>query len=162
MWAVSWKDGKLVECEWSPHQQEILIKGEMAYLKDAYEQTGWLTEDVDTAYANLTESSGMNLFVFVGPAVMCLCEDKAWFSKERVLYEEFIGQGIGLSTVVDIMIEVCKVVDIGRYVAGTRAAANQRHAGLAKCYSMEGLTISAIELMGVIHGQENPQGGSEV
>lgn len=152
MWAYSWEDGKLVTCRWSAHQQEILIKGELAHLKDAYEQTGWETEDVDTAFANLTGAQGICLFVFVGSAVLCLCEDRPWFSKERVLHEEFIGQGIGLPTVVEIMEYVAKVVDVRRYIAGTRAAANQRHAGLAKLYSKEGLTISAIELMGVVDG----------
>jgi hypothetical protein len=163
MMAASWVDGALVECTWRPHQIEILIKAELAHLREAYEQTGWEIEDVDTAYTALTEAEGLNLFVFVGPNVLCLCEDKPWFSKERVVYEEFIGQGIGLATVVEIMAAVCKMTDCKRYVAGTRAAANQRHAGLAKLYSKEGLTISAIELMGVVSiGKKDKKGSGQV
>lgn len=155
MWAVSWVNGELMPCEWKPHQQEILIKSEMERLRDVYVQTGWDVASVDEAYNELIEAGGMNLFVFVGPNVMCLCEDRPWFSRERVLYEEFIGMGIGLATVVEVMREVCKTVDIKRYATGTRAAVNQRHAGLAKLYSKEGLTISAIELMGEVrNGQE--------
>ena len=163
MMAASWVDGELVECQWRPHQQEILIKAELAHLREAYEQTGWECESVDDAYIGLTESKGLNLFVFVGSAVLCLCEDRPWFSKERVIYEEFIGQGIGLATVVEIMAYVCEMVGATRYVAGTRAAANQRHAGLAKLYSKEGLTISAIELTGVVsNGQKDSQGSGQV
>ena len=162
MWAVSWENGELVPCTKDVETQLAIIEIELSRLQHAYGVTGWPTVPVEQALHSLTTQSGA-LFVFVNDSVMCLCEDRPWFSAERVLYEEFIGIGIGLETVVDVMIAVCAVSDIKRYVAGTRAAANQRHAGLAKLYSKEGLTISAIELMGVVsNGQKDSQGSGQV
>lgn len=150
MWAVSWINGKLEECEWKPHQQRILVLAEMEHLREAYQiQTGWECADAAEALAEFEDSS---LFVFIGHKVMVLSETRPWFSKERVLTEEFIGQGIDIETAVAVMQETCRTVDIKRFTVGTRAAANGRHAGLAKLYQREGLTVSTVELMGEIHG----------
>lgn len=150
MWAVSWIGGKLEECEWKPHQQRILVLAELEHLRETYEATtGWACVTAEEA---LEEIEGGSLFVFVGHRVMVLSESKPWFSAERVLVEEFIGAGIDTETAVAVMRETCRTVDIKRFTVGTRAVANGRHAGLAKLYQREGLTVSTVELMGEEHG----------
>ena len=149
MWSVSWKDGQLGECEFDAPTQRALLRASMHALKAEYEKTGW---KVASATAAMTELIPGNLFVFVGPNIICLSEGRPWFSAERVLTEEFVDPGIGLETVIEIMKAAADIVDVKRFTVGTRAAANQRHAGLAKLYQKQGLTVSTVELVGVIHG----------
>jgi hypothetical protein len=154
MWSVSWKGGAMVECEWSAETQRRLLRLSLLYLKTEYEKTGWRVAEVDDAMEELIPG---NLFVFVGPHIVCLSECRPWFSAERVLTEEFVDPNIGLDTVVDICRHAANVVDVRRFTVGTRAAANQRHAGLAKLYQKQGLSVSTVELVGVIHGQQENQ-----
>lgn len=159
MWAVSWINGELVECEWSEETQRRLVRLSLHTLRDRYKSTGWRLAEVEAAYAELVDG---NLFVFVGPSVMCLSECRPWFSAERVLTEEFVDDGIPLETVVAVMRAAAQVVDVNRFTVGTRAAANQRHAGLAQHYQRTGLAVSTVELMGVIHEQKDSQDRSQV
>lgn len=159
MWAVSWIGGELVECHWSPETQRRLIRLSLFDLRQKYEPTGWKLASVAEAYDELIVG---NLFVFVGQNVMCLSESKPWFSAERILTEEFVDEGIPLDTVVAIMKKAAAIVDVNRFTVGTRAAANQRHAGLARHYQRTGLAVSTVELMGVINEQENPEDRSQV
>lgn len=161
MWAVSWINGKMEACEWKDHQQRILIVGELEHLKEEYEKnTGWKCADPLEVFQEIECGS---LFVFIGHKVLCLAETRPWFSAENVLTEEFVGQGIDTDTVIAVMREACATVGLKRFVVGTRAPANGRIAGLAKKYQQQGLSISTIELMGEVHGQqEDPQAGGEV
>lgn len=150
MWSVSFVNGELVPCKWSAHQQEILILAELEDLKTGYEAaTGWACVSAQEAFDSLRQG---NLFVFVDHRPMCLSEAQPWFSAERVLTEEFVGQGIDTDTAVAVMLAVAAVVDVKRFVLGTRAAANGRHAGLANKYQRSGLFVSTVELMGVVDG----------
>lgn len=160
MWSASWKDGKFTECEWSPETQRRLLRLSLWALREAYGKTGWKLATVNEAMEEVIPGS---LFVFVGNKIICLSECKPWFSTERVLTEEFVDEGIGIDTTVAVMRAACGVVAVERFTVGTRAAANQRHAGLAKHYQGTGLTVSTVELMGVIqHEQENQEAGSQV
>lgn len=148
MWALSWVDGKLTDCQWKPHQQRILILSELEHLKQGYEdREGW---PCTTAEEALTQIERSSIFVFDGHKVLALSAVQPWFSKEEVLTEDFVGQGMDIPTVVAIMREVCKVVCLKRFTVGTRAAANGRHAGLARLYENEGLSVSTLELKGEI------------
>jgi len=149
MWSVSWKNGQLGECEFDAQTQRELLRASLYTLKAEYEKTGWKVAKVADAMDDLIPG---NLFVFVGPAIICLSEGRPWFSAERVLTEEFVDPGIGLETVIEVMRAAANIVDVNRFTVGTRAAANQRHAGLAKLYQKQGLTVSTVELVGVIHG----------
>lgn len=149
MWSVSWIDGKLVECEFDAIAQRELLGLSLQALRTEYVKTGWEVATVSDAMDDLISG---NLFVFVGTQIICLSEGRPWFSAERVLTEEFVDPGIGLETVIEIMKAAADIVDVKRFTVGTRAAANQRHAGLAKLYQKQGLTVSTVELVGVIHG----------
>lgn len=151
MWAVSWKNGEMGECEWSAETQRRLLRLSLLHLKEEYEKTGWRVAEVEDAMEELIPG---NLFVFVGANIICLSESRPWFSAERVLTEEFVDPNIGLETVVEICKYAAEVVDVRRFTVGTRAAANQRHAGLAKLYQKQGLSVSTVELVGVVHGQQ--------
>jgi hypothetical protein len=161
MWAVSWINGELEPCLWKDHQQRILIVGELEHLKEKYEEaTGWECVDPLTYFQEIEHGS---LFVFVDHKVLCLNEVRPGFSKERILAEEFVGQGIDTETVVAVCRKVCATIGLKRFVVGTRAPANGRIAGLAKMYQRQGLSVSTIELMGEVHEQQkDPQGGGQV
>lgn len=152
MWSVSYINGELVPCEWNPDTQRLIVLATLSELKEGYAVTGWPTALVKDAMESLIEG---NLFVFVGDKVMCLSQCRPWFSAEDILTEEFVGNGIGLETVTRVMRVAASVMGVSRFVVGTRAAANQRQAGLARLYQREGLTVSTIELMGTTHEQEN-------
>lgn len=156
MWSVSLIGDKLLPCTLTPGRQLYLVLSTLERLADNYKVTGWETVTPAEAYKELQG----NLFVFAGTSVMCISISRPWFSKEDVLVEEFVGQGIGLHKVTKIMRLATGVMGAKRFVVGTRAAVNQRHSGLAKLYEREGLTVSAVELMGVVDGKEITEGGS--
>lgn len=159
MWSVSWDGEKLIECQLLPRTQRSLLLLSLYTLRDRYAGEGWALETPETAAEELTPG---NLFVFVDDKLMCLSQSKPWFSAEYVITEEFVDEGILLETVKAVCEAACREIGIRRYTVGTRAAPNQRHAGLASLYQREGLTVSTVELMGVIHEQENPQDRGEV
>ena len=150
MWSVSLIGDKLLPCTLSRDRQLFLTLSTLGQLAVEYEKTGW---EVVTPEEALASHSG-NLFVFVDASVMCISISRPWFSKRDVLVEEFVGQGIGLHRVNQIMRLATSIMGAKRFVVGTRAAVNQRHSGLAKLYEREGLTVSAVELMGVVDGKE--------
>lgn len=148
MWSVSLVGDELLPCTLTPGCQSFLVLSTLGHLADTYKDTGW---EIVTPADALKELQG-NLFVFVDASVMCISISRPWFSKEDVLVEEFVGQGIGLQRVTQIMRLATSVMGAKRFVVGTRAAVNQRHSGLAKLYEREGLAVSAVELMGVVDG----------
>lgn len=152
MVAVSYVNGELVPCEFNHDTQRLIIAVALSELKAGYAQTGWSTASVEEAMDALDG----NLFVFVGCRVMCLSQCRPWFSAEDVLTEEFVGPGIGMQTATQVMRLAAKTMNVRRFVVGTRAAAKQRQAGLARLYQREGLSVSTIELMGETDEQENP------
>ena len=151
MWAVSWVNGEFVPCIFTERAQRSLVLLELFKLHEGYKDTGWKLVEPEEALEALTPC---NLFVFVGSAPMCISASTPWFSAEMVLAEEFVGAGIDTDTAADILRAACEMQGVRRFVVGTRAAANQRHAGLAKLYQKSGLSVSTIELMGVIHGKQ--------
>lgn len=148
MWSMSWVGGKLTECQFLPRAQKSLLLASLYALRDRYASEGWALETPENAAQELLDG---NIFIFVGDKLMCLSQAKPWFSTEFVLTEEFVDEGISLETVKAVCEYACREIGIKRYTVGTRAAANQRHAGLARLYQREGLTVSTVELMGVIH-----------
>jgi hypothetical protein len=82
--------------------------------------------------------------------IICFVVDSPWFSDDRVVSELWVDDGIALADVVLAAKAACVMGGAGRFVIGTRAAANDRHAGLAKLYSREGLTVSTVELEGKV------------
>lgn len=159
MWAYSWTGKELVECEWSPKAQHSLLMASLYALHDKYKGEGWVLETPEEAAKELVQG---NLFVFIGHRLICLSQTKPWFSKEHIVVEEFVDEGIQLETVKAVCEFACRTIGLRRYTVGTRAATNQRHAGLARLYQREGLTVSTVELMGVIHEQEDSQGSGQV
>ena len=159
MWSVSWDGEKMIECQLLPRTQRSLLLLSLYTLRDRYAGEGWALETPETAAEELTPG---NLFVFVGDKLMCLSQSKPWFSAEYVITEEFVDEGIPLETVKAVCEAACRDIGIRRYTVGTRAAPNQRHAGLASLYQREGLTVSTVELMGVIHEQKDSQDRGEV
>lgn len=151
MQAVSWKSGQLMACEYSEATQLSLLLCSLYALRDGYASTGWKLVEPEEAAAELMDD---NLFVFVGDKLMCLSESRPWFSAENVITEEFVDEGIPLDTVVDVLKAVCERAGCNRFTVGTRAAANQRHAGLAKLYQRQGLSVSTVELVGELHGKQ--------
>lgn len=151
MWSVSLVGDELLPCTLAPEYQQYVVRNTLYLLADAYKVTGWETVTPEEALAELQG----NLFVFVDASVMCISISRPWFSKEDVLVEEFVGQGIGLHRVTKIMRLATVVMGAKRFVVGTRAAVNQRHSGLAKLYEREGLTVSAVELMGGVLSERN-------
>lgn len=148
MWSVSLIGDELLPCTLTPGHQQYVVRNTLYLLADTYKVTGWETVTPEEALDALKG----NLFVFVDTSVMCISISRPWFSKEDVLVEEFVGQGIGLHKVTKIMRLATSVMGAKRFVVGTRAAVNQRHSGLAKLYEREGLAVSAVELMGVVDG----------
>lgn len=159
MIAKSWVNGELVECRFSERAQRKLLLCSLYHLRDSYKDTGWALAEPEEAAAELSDGA---LFVFVGDKLMCISDVKPWFAAEHIIAEEFVDPGIPLETVKAVCEYVCKLLGFKRYTVGTRAAANQRHAGLAKKYQQHGLSVSTVELMGVVHEQEDPQTGSQV
>lgn len=149
----SWVNGTLVECEFSERAQRHLLLCSLYALRDTYLATGWQMKTPEEAAEALTESEDDSFFVFVGDKLVCLSAAQPWFSKEYVLTEEFVDPGVPPETVKAIMLEVCRLVDIDRFEVGTRAVANQRHAGLSRLYQQQGLAVSTVTLMGVVNGQ---------
>lgn len=147
--SLSWENGQLVPCKFSERGQLKLLLCSLYDLRDGYAPTGWKLAEPETAAAELIDDG---LFVFVADKIICLSEARPWFSSEHVITEEFVDQGIPLDTVVQVMRAVCALVGCQRFTVGTRAAANQRHAGLAKLYQQHGLAVSTVELMGVQDG----------
>lgn len=150
MWSVSLVGDELLPCTLSPEYQQYRVRNALYALADTYKVTGWDTVTPNEALAALQG----NLFVFVDASVMCISISRPWFSNEEVLVEEFVEQGIGLQRVTQIMRLATSIMGAKRFVVGTRAAVNQRHSGLAKLYEREGLSVSAVELMGVVDGKE--------
>lgn len=159
MIAKSWINGELVECQFSQATQKRLLLCSLYALRDTYQGSGWALAEPEDAAADLTDGG---LFVFVGDKLMCLSDVKPWFATEHIITEEFVDQGIPLETVKAVCEYVCRLLGFKRYTVGTRAAANGRHAGLAKKYQQTGLSVSTVELMGVINEQEGSQAGSQV
>lgn len=144
----SWENNSLTECVWSESTARRLVRISLSTLRERYEVTGWDLLRPDDALANLDELG--TTVVFVGDLCVAMNIDQPWFSKEPVLYEEFVDDGVPLGTVVSILEHAAKVVGIKRILVGTRAAPNQRHAGLAKLYTQEGMAVSTVELMKVV------------
>jgi hypothetical protein len=151
MWAASWVNGEFVPCIFTERAQRSLVLLELFKLHEGYKATGWKLVEPQEALEALIPC---NLFVFVGSIPMCISANKPWFSAELVLAEEFVGGGIDTDTAADILRAACEMQGANRFVVGTRAAANMRHAGLAKLYQKSGLSVSTIELMGVVHGKQ--------
>lgn len=115
------------------------------------DQLKWSILSAEDAYTYITERA--NEFVIVlteTGGVVCAGEATPWFSEEAVMSEEFASH-IDTDTTTAIMRALCRAADFPRFVVGTRAVLNQRHAGLAKHYQQSGLTVSTIELMGVMN-----------
>lgn len=159
MIAKSWINGELVECPFSIRAQKQLLLISLYALRESYADTGW---DIRSPQEAAEELMDGGLFVFVGSQLMCLSDVRPWFSNEHVITEEFVDPGIPLETVKAVMEYVCRLMGFKRYMVGTRAAANQRHAGLAKKYQQEGLSVSTVELMGVVHEQEDQEDVGQV
>lgn len=143
----SWDNG-LVPCEWSDSTARKLVRISLSALAQAYASTGWELESEDDALAALEENG--TAFVFVGSSIVAVNLDTPWFSKESVIYEEFVDEGIPLATVIAVLEAAARKIGVRRILVGTRAAPNQRHAGLAKLYTQEGMTVSTVELMKVL------------
>ena len=159
MWSYSWTGEKLVQCLFTTRAQKSLLLASLYVLRDKYKDEGWDLETPENAAHELEQG---NLFVFVGDKLMCLSQVKPWFSKEHIITEEFVDEGIPLATVKAVCEFAGREIGVKRYTVGTRAATNQRHAGLASLYQREGLTVSTVELMGVIHEQKDSQGSGQV
>lgn len=149
MYIYSFVGGELVACVFPEHTARRLILASMYALHKGYSETGWRLKDPEEALAEL---EGHAAFVFVGDKVICLTESQPWFSDESIVSEEFVTDGIHPVLTIAVIKAVCGLMNIRRFAVGTRAVANERHAGLAKLYQRDGLTVSAIELSGVVHG----------
>ncbi len=147
MWSVSWKDGELVPCEFLPETQRKLLRISLYGLRQEYEKTGWALVPLDVAMEEIIPG---NMFVFVGDKIMGVSAAKPWFSSEGLVVEEFVDYGIPLDTVVAVLKASASIYGVRRYAVGTRAAMKQRHSALARLYEREGLSVSTIELTGVI------------
>lgn len=144
----SWKGGELAKCEWSERGARALMRISLCQLKSAYASTGWPTVEPDEAFDNLNDVD--TIVVFVDELIVCVSVAQPWFSAEPVITEEFVDAGVPLATVVAICEFVARSAGISRILVGTRAAPNQRHAGLAQLYSREGMVVSTVELMRVV------------
>lgn len=144
-----WTGSALEQVNLSFHAAKALVLNALYGLKEHYAETGWKTRDPQEALSELIEDEA--LFVFTPDhRVICLTLCQPWFSGEDVLCEEFVEYGIPLETVSEVMEYVARGANVQRLVAGTRAAPNQRHAGLAKLYSKHGWAVSTMELTRVI------------
>lgn len=161
MKSLSWESGQLSACTLSEAVQRKLLLCSMYSLRVEYAPTGWQMVTPEEA-ADALGNDDDNLFVFVGYNMVCLTQCRPWFSAEDVITEEFVDQDIPLETVVEIMQAVARLAGCRRFSVGTRAAANQRHAGLARLYQRQGLAVSTVELMGVVHEQEDHQEDRQV
>lgn len=144
----SWDGQAIVPCEWSEPTAQKLLRISLSTLGDRYGKTGWQLLSIEDGIKNLAEDD--TSIVFVGALCLAISIGQPWYSAEPVLYEDFVDEGIPLSTVVSVMEYAAKQVAIDRILVGTRAAPNQRHAGLAKLYTQEGMTVSTVELMKVV------------
>lgn len=144
----SWDGDDLMACQWSESTARRLVRISLSSLRMAYLATGWELVSEDDALESLTEEG--TVFVFVGDRIVAVNAEAPWFSAETVVYEEFVDEGIPLATVVAVLEAVARRLEVKRILVGTRAAPNQRHAGLAKLYTQEGMTVSTVELMKVL------------
>ncbi|ANH51093.1 hypothetical protein FDH02_gp17 [Pseudomonas phage VSW-3] len=149
MYFYSFKDGELGACQFSDATARRLVLVSLYALHREYTATGWDLTDPESALKELEDHSA---FVFIDDRVICLSESKPWFSNEPVVSEEFVTDGIRPEQVKQVIEAVCRLMGVRRYAVGTRAVANGRHAGLSKLYQQEGLTVSTVELTGVVDG----------
>lgn len=143
-----WQSGELGQCSFSERAARQLVLCSLYALRDSYAGQGWILATPSEALAELEADDAA--IVFVGDKIICLTSGRPWFAGETILSEEFVDPGIPVETVAAVCREVCRLMDIRRFEVGTRAAANSRHAGLAKKYSQAGLTVSTIGLTGTI------------
>lgn len=149
-----WRNGQLEPNDkWKPHQCEILIRAALTDLREIYtNELKWDILSVDDAYQYLSERPGEFMFVFTEDGgVICAAEGTPWFAELPVLSEEFVSRGMATDITVAVMRALAQGFEYDRFTVGTRAVANQRHAGLAKHYQQGGMSVSTVELMGVIN-----------
>lgn len=144
----SWENNSLTGCIWTEGTARRLVRIALSSLHDRYKGTGWDLLSPDEALMNLDELG--TVVVFDGPLCVAVNIDKPWFSREQIVYEEFVEDGVPLATVVAILEHIARQMEVKRILVGTRAAPNQRHAGLAKLYTQEGMAVSTVELMKVV------------
>ncbi len=162
---ADWVNGEIVPSHLSPRGAMSLLRISLSELAKNYSHTGWETLSPEDAAKNLIDED--TIFVFVDYKIVAVSMSQPWFSAEAVITEEFVDEGVPLHVVNAILEFVARTVGVKRILVGTRAAPNQRHAGLAKLYSREGLTVSTVELMRVIDYeqeglQERPQDAEQV
>lgn len=143
-----WQSGKLEQSTFSERAARQLVLCSLYALRDSYAGQGWILAEPSEAFEALEADDAA--IVFVDDKIICLTASRPWFAGETVLSEEFVDPGIPVETVAAVCREVCGLLFIRRFEVGTRAAANSRHAGLAKKYSQAGLTVSTIGLTGTI------------
>lgn len=154
MHSLLWRNGALVEDDkWKPHQREILIRAALTDLREVYtNELHWPILPVEDAFQYLNERPEDFVFVFTEDGgVICAGEGTPWFAELPVLSEEFVSRGMPTDTTVAVLRALAQMFEFTRFTVGTRAVANQRHAGLAKHYQQSGMSVSTVELMGVIN-----------
>lgn len=120
-----------------------LLEG-LVWLKGRYTAQGWqfIVEPEDIVDTLIDEAQ----LLMVGPSIVGFSIGVPWFLTRPVVGEEFIMFDGNLTDIVAGLEAVGKHCGACRLEVGTRAAANGKHAALARLYIRQGLTVSTLEL----------------
>lgn len=137
-------DGVLTHLQEDRQTMRDRLLAGLVWLKSRYNAQGWkfLVEPEDIVDTLLDEAQ----LLVVGPSIVGFSVGVPWFLTKPVVGEEFIMFDGNLDDIVDGLYAVGEFCGACRLEVGTRAAANGKHAALARLYIRRGLSVSTLEL----------------